>query len=110
MDENKIWELAQSVERTVTRQEHIAKLVDRLQLRMEELGRRDDHQEERMAQIQESVSSLAEAVHRVEETSMRLRRTAFGFIGILVVLAVLTGILGWDILLKALKAGIATLM
>ena len=30
MDETKVWELAQILERTVTRQEHIAKLLDRL--------------------------------------------------------------------------------
>ena len=110
MDENKIWELAQILERTVTRQEHIAKLLDRLQTRVETIEKHDDLQEERMARMQETVASLAESVHRVEEASTRLRHIALGFLVLLGALAILTGVLGWDILPKFLKAGIATLM
>ena len=110
MDENKVWELAQILERTVTRQEHIAKLLDCLQSRVESIEKHDDLQEERIAQMQETVASLAESVQRVDAASMRLRHIALGFLVLLGVLAVLTGVLGWDILPKALKAGIATLM
>ena len=42
--------------------------------------------------------------------SMRLRHIALGFLVLLGALAVLTGVLGWDILPKVLKSGIATLM
>ena len=110
MDETKVWELAQILERTVTRQEHIAKLLDRLQTRVESIEKHDDRQEERIAQMQETVASLAESVQRVEETSTRLRYIALGFLALLGVLAVLTGVLGWDILSKFLKSGIATLI
>ena len=55
-------------------------------------------------------SSLAESVQRVDAASMRLRHIALGFLVLLGVLAVLTGVLGWDILPKFLKTGIATLM
>ena len=110
MDENKVWELAQSVERTAANQKHILRLLDRLERRVEEVSKHDDLQEERMARMQETVASLAESVHRVEVASTRLRRIALGFVVLLGALAVLTGVLGWDILPKFLKAGIATLM
>ena len=110
MDESKLWELAQILERTVTRQEHIAKLLDHLQARVETIEKHDDLQEERMAQMQETVTSLAESVQKVEAASMRLRHVALGFLALLGALAVLTGVLGWDILPKVLKSGIATLM
>ena len=110
MDESKLWEVAQILERTVTRQEHIAKLLDRLQARVDDIEKNDDHQEERMAQMQETVASLAESVQRVDAASIRLRYIALGFLILLGALAVLTGVLGWDILPKFLKAGIATLM
>ena len=110
MDENKVWELAQSVERTAANQKHILKLLDRLERRVEEVSKHDDLQEERIARMQETVASLAESVHRVEVASTRLRHIALGFVVLLGALAVLTGVLGWDILPKFLKAGIATLM
>jgi len=110
MDENKVWELAQILERAVTRQEHIAKMLDRLEARVADIEKNDDHQEERMARMQETVASLAESVHRVEVASIRLRYIALGFLALLGILSVLTGVLGWDILPKFLKAGIATLM
>ena len=110
MDETKVWELAQILERTVTRQEHIAKLLDRLQTRVESIEKHDDRQEERIAQMQETVASLAESVQRVDAASTRLRHIALGFLALLGGLAVLTGVLGWDILPKFLKAGVSTLM
>ena len=110
MDENKVWELAQILERTVTRQEHIAKLLERLQARVEAIEKHDDRQEERIAQMQETMASLVESVQRVEVASTRLRQAALGFLVLMGVLAVLTGVLGWDILPKALKAGLLTLM
>lgn len=110
MDENKLWELSQILERTVTRQEHIVKMLDRLETRVADIEKNDDHQEERMARMQETVASLAESVQRVDAASMRLRHIAQGFLILLGALAVLTGVLGWDILPKVLKSGIATLM
>lgn len=109
MDENKLWELAQSVERTAANQKHILKLLDRLERRVEEVSKHDDEQEERMALMQESVASLVESVRQTEETSKRLRHIALGFLVLLGVLAVLTGILGGDVVSKIVKAG-ATLM
>ncbi len=94
MDENKVWELAQILERAVTRQEHIAKLLGQLEERV---------------RVVEKMVSLSESVHRVEIASTRLRYLAFGFMGILGILAVLTGVLGGDIIPRIIKAG-ATLM
>lgn len=110
MDEIKVWELAQSVERTATNQKHILKLLEQLEGRMRAVEKQDDRQEERIAQIQETMASLVESVQRVEVASTRLRQTALGFLVLMGVLAVLTGVLGWDILPKALKAGLLTLM
>ena len=110
MDETKVWELAQSVERTATNQKHILKLLEQLETRMRVVEKQDDRQEERIAQMQEAMASLVESVQRVEVASTRLRQTAFGILVLLGVLAVLTGVLGWDILPKALKAGLLTLM
>ena len=110
MDENKVWELAQSVERTAANQKHILRLLDRLERRVEEVSKHDDEQEERMALMQETMASLVESVQRVDDASHRLRYIALGFLALLGFLAVLTGVLGWDILPKFLKAGIATLM
>ena len=109
MDENKVWELAQSVERTAANQKHISKLLEQLEGRMRVVEMQDDRQEERIAQMQETMASLSESVHRVEIASTRLRYLAFGFMGILGILAVLTGVLGGDIIPKIIKAG-ATLM
>lgn len=109
MDENKLWELAQSLERTATRQEHIAKLLDRLQKRVDTIEKHDDHQEERLAQMQETMASLIESVQRVEVASTRLKYITFGLMGILGALAMLTGVLGGDVVSKIVKAG-ATLM
>ena len=109
MDENKVWELAQSVERTAANQKHISKLLEQLEGRMRVVEMQDDRQEERIAQMQETMVSLSESVHRVEIASTRLRYLAFGFMGILGILAVLTGVLGGDIIPKIIKAG-ATLM
>lgn len=109
MDENKVWELAQSVERTAANQKHIAKLLGQLEERVRVVEKQDDRQEERIAQMQETMVSLSESVHRVEIASTRLRYLAFGFMGILGILAVLTGVLGGDIIPRIIKAG-ATLM
>lgn len=109
MDENKVWELAQSVERTAANQKHISKLLEQLEGRMRAVEKQDDRQEERIAQMQETMASLTESVHRVEIASTRLRYLAFGFMGILGILAVLTGVLGGDIIPRIIKAG-ATLM
>ena len=46
----------------------------------------------------------------VNDASHRLRQIALGFLVLLGALAVLTGVLGWDILPKVFKAEIATLM
>ena len=110
MDENKVWELAQSVERTAANQRHILKLLEGLEERMRVVEKQDDRQEERMAQMQETMASLIESVQRVDDASHRLRQIALGFLVLLGALAVLTGVLGWDILPKFLKTGIATLM
>ena len=107
MDKTKVWELAQSVERTATNQKHILKLLEQLEGRMRAVEKQDDRQEERIAQMQEAMANLVESVQRVEVASTRLRQTALVLLG---VLAVLTGVLGWDILPKALKAGLLTLM
>ena len=109
MDENKVWELAQSVERTAANQKHISRLLEGLEGRMRAVEKQDDRQEERIAQMQETMTSLSESVHRVEIVSTRLRYLAFGFMGILGILAVLTGVLGGDIIPRIIKAG-ATLM
>ena len=77
MDENKVWELAQSVERTAANQRHILKLLEGLEERMRVVEKQDDRQEERMAQMQETMASLSESVHRVEIASTRLRYLAF---------------------------------
>ena len=104
MDESKLWELAQVLERTVTRQDSIVKLLDKLQAKLETIEKHDSLQEERMAQMQETIAAL------VDDASHRLQRIALGFVVLLGALAVLTSVLGWDILPKFLKAGIATLM
>ena len=77
---------------------------------MRVVEKQDDRQEERIAQMQETMASLTESVQRVNDASHRLRYIALGFLALLGALAVLTGVLGWDILPKFLKAGIATLM
>ena len=46
----------------------------------------------------------------VNDASHRLRQIALGVLVLLGALAVLTGVLGWDILPKFLTTGIATLM
>jgi len=109
MDENKVWELAQSVERTAANQKHISKLLEQLEGRMRAVEKQDDRQEERIAQMQETMVSLVESVRRVEVASTRLKYITFGLMGILGVLAALTGILGGDVVSKIMKAG-ATLM
>ena len=83
MDENKVWELAQVLERTVTRQESIVKLLDRLQTKLESVERHDGLQEERMAQMQEAIATLTESVQRVNDASHRLRHIALGFLALL---------------------------
>ena len=109
MDENKVWELAQSVERTVANQKHILKLLEDLEHRMRAVEKQDDRQEERIAQMQETMSSLIDSVQRVEVASQRLRWITFGLMALLGAMAVLTGLLGSDVVSKIVKAG-ATLM
>ena len=109
MDENKVWELAQSVERTAANQKHISKLLEQLEGRMRAVEKQDDRQEERIAQMQETMVSLVESVRRVEVASTRLKYITFGLMGILGVLAALTSILDGDVVSKIMKAG-ATLM
>ena len=110
MDESKLWELAQVLERAVTRQESIIKLLDRVQARLESVEKHDDHQEERMARMQEAIATLTESVQRVNDASHRLRYIALGFLVLLGVLAVLTGLLGGDVVSKIIKVGAAGLM
>lgn len=59
--------------------------------------------------MRETMSNLIESVQRVEVASTRLRHIALGFLLLLGVLAVLTGILRGDVVSKIVKAG-ATLM
>ena len=55
MDENKVWELAQSVERTAANQRHILKLLEGLEERMRVVEKQDDRQEERNLTDRKSV-------------------------------------------------------
>ena len=87
MDENKVWELAQVLERTVTRQDSIVKLLDKLQAKLESIEKHDGLQEERMAQMQEAIATLTESVQQVNDASHRLRQIALGFLVLLGALA-----------------------
>ncbi len=60
MDENKVWELAQILERAVTRQEHIAKLLGQERMRVVE---KQDDRRERIAHAG-TMASLSESVQR----------------------------------------------
>ena len=94
----------------MTRQESIVKLLDRLQAKLESVERHDGLQEERMAQMQEAIATLTESVQRLDDASRRLRLVALGFMVLLGALAVLTGLLGGDVVSKLVKAGTAGLM
>ena len=97
------------MERAAANRRHILKLLEQLEGHMRAVEKQDDRQEERIAQMQETMSSLIESVQRMEVASTRLKYITFGLMGILGVLAALTGILGGDVVSKIMKSG-ATLM
>lgn len=109
MDENKLWEISKILERTVTEQAHVTRMLERLHKRVDAIHEHDDQQETRMALAQENIANLCEAVAQMRTASKHLSRIAFGFLTLLGILAALVGALGWDILPTALKAGVSTL-
>ena len=67
------------------------------------ITRQNDGHEERLAQLQNITASLGETIVQLDKSCKRLKHTSFGFIGLLIVMAVLVGILGEEILPKAFK-------
>ena len=72
MDENKVWELAQVLERTVTRQDSIVKLLDKLQAKLESIEKHDGLQEERMGRV------IRTGCIAVDNIRLPARRVRFG--------------------------------
>ena len=59
--------------------------------------------EEKLAMLQELTASLGESVVGIEKCCKRLKHMLFGFVGIMIVLAFLVGLLGEEIAPKTLK-------
>ena len=97
--------------------EYLKGSVDRLHKRMDEMHeylksmtndisnilRQNDSHEEKLAQLQNITATLGESVVQVNRTCNRLKHVAVGFIALLIVMAILVGILGEEVLPKALS-------
>ena len=59
--------------------------------------------EEKLAMLQELTASLGETGAQIEKSCKRLKHMLAGFVGLLIVLAVLVGVLGEEVLPKAFK-------
>ena len=56
--------------------------------------------EERLAMLQNLTASLGESIVSLDKSCWRLKRVSFGFIGLLIIMAVLVGLMGDEILPK----------
>ena len=61
---------------------------------------RNEMQDERLSQLQNITASLGETVVKIDESGKRLKNISFAFYFILIVMAVLVGILGEEIIPK----------
>ena len=59
--------------------------------------------EEKLSMLQELTSSLAGSVQDIDKTCRRLKHVSFAFMALLIVLAVMVGLLGEEVLPKALS-------
>lgn len=97
--------------------EHMNKSLERVHERITEMHeylkgmtkdvsgilRQNERHEERLAQLQNITASLGETVVQIDKSGKRLRHVLFAFWGLLVAMAVLVGILGEEVLPKALS-------
>jgi len=65
--------------------------------------RQNEMHEERLAQLQNITASLGETVVQLEKSGKRLKHVSFAFWAILLIMSVLVGVLGEEILPKAFK-------
>lgn len=65
--------------------------------------RQNEKHEERLAQLQNITASLGETVVQLEKSGKRLKHVSFAFWAILLIMSVLVGVLGEEILPKAFK-------
>ena len=102
MDE-KLLEVFNALGRSAAMQEAITKTQDNfqknqeaLQKQMSEMMMRDSLQEERLAQLEEVVNTLSPSVQDLGVAVARLKHVALGFVILLVIFAMLTGILSGE--------------
>lgn len=100
-----------------TEAEHMKKSIDRIHSRLDEMHGylkgmtadvsgilcQNEHHEERLSMLQELTASLSMSVREIEKSCTRLKHMLFGFLSLLIVLAFLVGLLGEEVLPKALK-------
>lgn len=97
--------------------EHMNKSLERVHERITEMHeylkgmtkdvsgilRQNERHEERLAQLQNITASLGETVVQLEKSGKRLKHVSFAFWAILLIMSVLVGVLGEEILPKAFK-------
>lgn len=97
--------------------EHMSKSLTRVHERITEMHdylkgmtkdvsgilRQNEKHEERLAQLQNITASLGETVVQLEKSGKRLKHVSFAFWAILLIMSVLVGVLGEEILPKAFK-------
>ena len=111
LEKERIWEMANTQAKILTEMEHMNRSLTKVHSRVDEVGeridemaRRDELQEERLAELQEITSSLNSSVTEAQNTARRLKYIAFGFLVLLAVTAFMVGLLGEEILPKVLKS------
>ena len=97
--------------------EHMSKSLTRVHERITEMHdylkgitkdvsgilRQNEKHEERLAQLQNLTASLGETVVQIDKSGKHLKHVLFAFWGLLIAMAVLVGVLGEEVLPKALS-------
>ena len=100
---NEVDKMRKSIERIHQRIDEIGDSIERVSDKVCGIARQNEDHENRLIGLQNVTASLAESVAQIDNSCRRLKHVSFGFIGLLIVMAVLVGILGEEILPKALS-------
>lgn len=96
-------QMHESIKRIHTRIDEIGDSIDKVSDKVCGIARQNEDHENRLIGLQNVTASLAESVTQIDNSCRRLKHVSFGFIGLLIVMTVLVGLLGEEILPKALS-------
>lgn len=116
-ERNQLTELVANQAATMKEMEHMKDSMTRIHSRLDEMhdylkgitsnvceiNKQNAMHEERLSALQETTASLGETVLQLDKSCKRLKHVSFAFLGLVIAMTVLVGLLGEEVLPKAVR-------